>query len=333
MSNIHDVAREAGVSIATVSRHIAGQKVRAADAVDQAIEKLGFRPNTSARGLRMGRHNTVAAIVPDMSNPYFAQIVHGLEETIADSGLRVVVASSNECSETEVQLLKRLSDAVDAFVLVPAIESLTTKKNLDSLGLPTVLVDRVLHEESSYDVVVVDNVAGARIAAEHLTELGHRRIGIISGPQTSLPGRLRHESFLAATSQAGVLIPENFRQIGEFTQKFGYEAARSLLTAADKPTALFVGNNLMTHGALRAIHELGIDMPSELSILSFDDFALADLLNPPLTVISRPAGLEGQIAGQRLLQRLQDPLTPATKQVLPVALTLRSSTAAPVSTP
>lgn len=329
MSNIHDVAREAGVSIATVSRHIAGQKIRSAAAVDAAISNLGFRPNTSARGLRMGRHNTVAAVVPDMSNPYFAQIVHGLEETIAGSGLRVVVASSNESPQTEVQLLQRLADAVDAFVLVPAIESSTTKETLDALGLPTVLVDRVLHEESSYDVVVVDNAEGARIAAEHLTTLGHQRIGIISGPQTSLPGRLRHESFLAATAAAGIEVPGPLRQVGEFTQEFGYTAARTLLATDNPPTAIFVGNNLMTHGALRAINDLGISMPRELSLISFDDFALAELLNPPLTVISRPAGLEGQIAGQRLLERLENPAVEATKEVLPVSLTLRSSTASP----
>lgn len=329
MANIHDVARAAGVSIATVSRHLAGQRVRSAAAVDRAITELHFRPNTSARGLRLGRHDTVAAIVPDISNPYFAEIVHGLEETLASAGMRVVVASSNEDADTEVQLLNRLSDAVDAFVLVPAIESAATKLALERIGLPTVLVDRVLHEESAFDVVVVDNAAGARLAAEHLVSLGHTRLAIVSGPQTSLPGRIRHEEFIAAAAEAGIDIPDRFRKIGWFTQDFGFAATRELLAESPRPTALFIGNNLMAHGALKALNESGIDMPGELSVLSFDDFALAELLNPPHSVISRPAGLEGQTAGERLLHRFADPGAAATKSILPVALTLRASTGVP----
>ena len=332
MANIHDVARAAGVSIATVSRHLAGQRIRSTAAVDRAIAELDFRPNTSARGLRLGRHNTVAAIVPDISNPYFAQIVRGLEETIAPAGLRVVVGSSNEDADTEVQLLNRLSDAVDAFVLVPAIESDATKLALERIALPTVLVDRVLHEESAFDVVVVDNAAGAELAARHLAGLGHTLLAIISGPQTSLPGRIRHEQFVAAAAEANVEIPERFRKIGQFTQDFGYEATRELLAEPERPTAIFVGNNLMAHGALKALNEAHIAVPAELSMLSFDDFALAELLNPPHSVISRPAGLEGQIAGERILHRLAQPDAPAVKRILPVSLTLRASTAPPPRT-
>lgn len=331
--NIHDVAREANVSIATVSRHLAGKKIRASIAVEQAIEHLDYRPNSSARGLRLGKHNTVATIVPDISNPYFARIVHELEATISNKGFRVVVASSNEDARQEVELLRNLSDSVDAYVLVPVIESSGTKETLERIGLPAVLVDRVLTEESAFDVVVVDNAGGAEQAAHHLLGLGHQEIGIISGPQTSLPGRIRHEHFIATVEATGILMPAKWRKIGQFTQEFGHNAILELMSCAERPTAIFVGNNLMAHGALTALNELGIGIPKEMSVLSFDDFELAELLAPPHTVISRPAALEGRAAGELLLNRLLKPGSSPIYKVLPVSLTLRASTATPPTSP
>ncbi|PYI69085.1 hypothetical protein CVV68_04685 [Arthrobacter livingstonensis] len=333
MANIHDVAQAAGVSIATVSRMLAGENIRNRTAVENAISALGYRPNASARGLRSGRHHTIAVIVPDIANPYFATLVRGIEERVIARGYRIIVASSDEQFTAETEVLGGLMDAVDAVAIVPAEASERTNLMLAELGKPVVLIDRTVSDSPDFDLVHVDNAKGARMAAEHLLSLGHRKIAIISGRQESLPGQVRHTAFIEALAAAGVEIDPGNIKIGEFTRAFGQSAASELIDGGLDFTAVFVGNNTMAQGALLSFHEAGITIPERLSFICFDDFDLAELLPAPVTVISRPAIAEGHAAADLLLARIQAldaAEQPAFRHlILPVQLTVRQSCAAP----
>lgn len=335
MANIHDVAQRAGVSIATVSRMLSGENIRNRAAVEGAIAELGYRPNASARGLRLGRHHTIAVIVPDIANPYFATLVRGIEERVMTRGFRIIVASSDEQFTAEHEVLGGLIDAVDAVAIVPAEASDRTHRMLADLGKPVVLIDRTVGDDPEFDLVHVDNAGGARMAAEHLLSLGHRRIGIISGRQETLPGQVRHKVFLETLSAAGVHVQPEDIKIGEFTRSFGQRAAQEMIAANTGITAVFVGNNTMAQGALLSLHAAGVCIPGRLSFLCFDDFDLAELLPAPVTVISRPAIAEGHAAADLLLARIDDLESGSQRKfrhkVLPVALTVRQSCAAPAT--
>lgn len=350
MATIHDVARLAGVSIASVSRMLAGENVRSAEAIRRAIDDLGYRPNASARGLRLGKHHCIAVIVPDIANPYFAALVRGIEERVMTRGFRIIVASSDEQFSAESALLGNLVDAVDAVAIVPAEEGARTRRMLSELNKPVVLIDRSVGDEPGFDLVHVDNASGARAAADYLLSLGHRRIGIISGRQDTIPGRARHQAFLATLAAAGIAVPAEAVKIGEFSRDFGRHAAQELIDqgligrglGGQSPiehgpiagiTAVFVANNTMAQGALLALHAAGVSIPEHLSFLCFDDFDLAELLPAPVTVISRPAIAEGHAAADLLLQRIEHfgstHQPPLEHKVLPVSLTIRQSCAAP----
>ncbi|KQP64343.1 MULTISPECIES: LacI family DNA-binding transcriptional regulator [unclassified Nocardioides] len=333
MANIQDVARHAGVSTATVSRFLAGEHVRSHDAVAAAVEALDYRPSRTARGLRMGRHLAVGVVVPDITNPFFAAVTRGVEEVITPAGLQVVIANSGESVAREAELVGDLERRVDGIVLAPATETDVVPSRLAASGTPVVFVDRVVTSGSDVDSVEVDNAAGARLAAEHLLGLGHRAIAVISGPQTCTPGRERHEVFLAVLAEHGVVPAADHVEIADFTEAGGSAAMHRLLERPDRPTAVFVANNLMVVGALKAIRLRGLRLPDALSVVGFDDLDLGALLDPPLTVVDRPTVAQGAAAGRLMLARLEHPDQPRASLTLPVELVVRGSTAAPPRSP
>ncbi len=189
------------------------------------------------------------------------------------------------------------------------------------------LVDRTLPEPGPTDAVLVDNAGGAIAAARHLLELGHRRIGLVSGPLDTTPGAERHDGFVAACAQADVAVLVDH---GEFRVDGGYQAAMRLFGRADAPTAVLAANNLMTVGLLRALHDLGLRIPDVVSVIGFDDHLLADLLDPPLTVVDRPTETQGAVATRMLLARLSAATSGEGRTVrLDTNLIVRASTAPP----
>jgi LacI family transcriptional regulator len=334
LTTIHDVATRAGVSAATVSRHLRGDRVRAAEAIRQAVEETGYRPSAAAQSLKSGRHRAIAVVVPDITNPYFAAVVKGLESVSREHGLRLLLADSDESVEREDELLADLVHQVDGVLLAPVTEQDRTPLHIRRSGVPVVFVDRDLTGGEQFDTVMVDNDGGARLAARHLLDLGHTRIAAISGGQDSTPGRGRREGFLAELAAAGVEMPPSFDRIGDFREESGYRHTLSLLGSADAPTAVFTANNMMTLGALKALHDMGMDVPGEISLLGFDDLDTGPLLRPPLTVIDRPMVEQGVLAMRLLLRRLGEsgPPGPPRSLVLETKLIERGSTAAPRGT-
>ena len=329
MVNIQDVARLAGVSTATVSRYLAGERVRSAEAVADAVRELDFRPSQTARGLRTGRHMAVGVVVPDISNPFFAAVARGIENVLTPAGLQVALANSGESVEREAELVVNLQRRVDGVIIAPATETDSVPDHLAATGTPVVFIDRALRKNTVYDVVEVDNEAGAAAAATHLVELGHRSIGMISGPLTSTPGRERHEGMLARLAELGVPMREEHVVVADFKESGGRHAMRQLLELPNPPTAVFVANNLMSIGALKAVRELGLRLPRDLSVVGFDDLDLGPLLDPPYTVIDRPTTGQGEAAAHLMLERLSDHGRPQQSLVLPVEMIVRGSTAAP----
>lgn len=317
------------MSPATVSRYIRGQRVRSEDAIRAAIKESGYWPTAAARSLRSGVHYAIAVVVPDITNPFFAALVKGIESVFQAGPYSVLLANTDESSELEDTLLADLIRRVDGIILAPATEQDQTPLHVREAGLPVVFVDREL-KGASVDSILVDNVDGGRQAARHLLDLGHRRIAMISGPLNTTPGRGRYEGFVAELENGGVVLGEECCITADFREKGGYDAMLQLLALAERPTAVFAANNVMTIGALRALHAMRVQTPGEMSIIGFDDLDLAAVLRPPLTVIDRPMVQQGVLAARLLLTRLIDHSTEDSQRVvLPVRLIERGSTAPP----
>ncbi|MEJ7742459.1 MAG: LacI family DNA-binding transcriptional regulator [Nocardioidaceae bacterium] len=331
MSTIGDVARMAGVSTTTVSRHLAGHKIREVAAVEATIAALDFRASAVARSLKSGVTGSVGLIVPDVSNPFFAAVVKGVESVSRQLELNVFLSNTDESVERERSVLQGLIGRVDGLILVPVREEADNTQELRRAGVPIVLLDRLLNGCDDLDSVLVDSRGGAAQAADHLLKLGHQRIGLISGPLDTTPGRERYEGFMETLARAGVRQDPALIHMGDFKHESGYQATLRLLGLPWPVTAIFSVNNLMSAGVLRALHHMGVRVPGELSFVGFDDLELAELLSPPLTVISRPAAEQGVLA-MRLLRNRIEGKGPARPQhiVLDSQLTVRGSSGPPM---
>ncbi|MFF5206211.1 LacI family DNA-binding transcriptional regulator [Streptosporangium sp. NPDC000396] len=304
MVTIHDVAARAGVSPATVSRFLRGQRVRSFEAIQAAVDELGYWPSAAAQSLKSGRTHTIGVVVPDITNPYFAAVVKGMESVTREESYRILLANSDESSEREDDLLADMVRRVDGIVLAPATEQDETPLHVRDADVPLVFIDRDLTGGEHFDAVLVNNREGGRQAAEHLLGLGHTRVAAISGNQDTTPGRLRREGFLNGLAAADVEIPAEYDLVGDFREESGYQLTLSLLSLPEPPTAIFTANNLMTLGALKALHDMRIDVPGYMSLIGFDDLDTGPLLRPPLTVIDRPMAEQGVLAMRLLLRRL-----------------------------
>jgi len=327
---IVDVAEEAGVSVATVSRHLSGKRVRAADTVDSAISKLRFQPSPTARSLKSGRTRSIALVVPDIANPFFAEIVRGAESVSIQDGYTIFLANTDESNERETEVINDLAGRVDGVLLVPACESNANPQHLADAGVPTVLVDREAAGVDVFDTVLVDNEGGARAAVEYLISLGHERIAAITGPPESTPGRLRLDGYRDTLESHGIEYSEDLIEVGDFRRHSGYQGMMRILGTPDPPTAVFVANNLMTIGALHGLRDVGVSVPGDISIIGFDDHVFANIMTPPLTVIERPTEQQGVLAMRLLMLRLrQTASSPPRHVVLDTRLVIRESCGPP----
>lgn len=315
MTTISDVARRAGVSAATVSRYLKGEPVRAEERVRDAIAALDFRPSVVARSLKSGVTRTIGLVIPDVTNPFFAAVVKGVESVAREAGYTISLFNTDESIDRESELVEDLAERVDGLILAPVSERDPVPERARRRGVPIVFLDRDV-PGSSFDAVLIDNHAGGRQAAEHLLGLGHERVAIVSGPLESTPGRQRFEGFTEALRGAGLELSPDYAQIADFRRQGGYQATLRLLGLAAPPTAIFVANNLMTIGALHAVHEVGIKVPERLSIIGFDDLDLADLLAAPLTVVDRPMEEQGVLAIRLLLSRLDGTYTSEPRRIV-----------------
>ena len=331
MASLQEVAQRAKVSIATVSRVLnKSDKVvpETRAIVEQALRELGYRPSRVARRLRMkdGRAHLVGLIIPDIQNPFYAEIARGVEDAAYAAEYALLLCNSDENPEKERFYLDVMrSESVDGIVLPPFDETDAAVIEIAATGMPVVCVDRSMAKLKT-DLVEVDNHRGAFEAVSHLLDKGHKHIGLIEGRSQVSTSRERRRGYLDALAERGITVRKELMRAGDFKQESGRLLANELLALRKPPTALFVCNNLMTVGALATIHQRGLRVPQDVAIVGFDDLPWAEALDPPLTVVRQPAYEVGRQAMELLLKRIMDPdRAPVTVRLLPELVT-RSST-------
>jgi LacI family transcriptional regulator len=288
-----------------------------------------------ARSLKSGLTKSIALVVPDVTNPYFAAVAKGAESVSRQAGYNVVLCNTDESGAREEEVLNDLIGKVDGIILAPAMEKDEAPLLARRAGVPVVFLDRETEESGLFDTVLVDNIGGSRLAAEHLLGLGHELIAVIHGPLSSTPGRERQEGFLGALEERGITLSEDLLHDGSFREDGGYQAMIRLLARRTPPTAVFIANNVMTMGAIRALREMSVAIPNDLSVLGFDDHApMFELLSPGVTVIDRPMEEQGVLAMRLLLKRLGPMDNTAPRRiVMDTRLITRGSCAPPREIP
>ncbi|RMI14704.1 MAG: LacI family transcriptional regulator [Calditrichaeota bacterium] len=334
MPNLKDVARLAGVSIATVSRVLNGAKNVNPETrlkVEQAVQQLNFQPNRVARRLRAKRvqSNLIGVLIPDIQNPFYVEVVHGIDLATTEMSYAFLMSNFSQSEEKERFYLDiMLSESVDGLIVAPAHEEDAKVKAIVKSGLPVVCIDRVLRGVN-VDAVVVNNRQGAYDAIQYLVQLGHRRIAFICGPLKIPTYRERLNGYREALEENGIAYDEALVRFCDSTLEAGKRIARELLELSPPPTALFTGNNLLTLGALEVLHRQNMRIPRDISILGFDDMYWSISLNPPLTAVSQPGFEIGRRAAEMLFQRINEPGRPTAQIVLNTRLMVRSSCGAP----
>jgi DNA-binding LacI/PurR family transcriptional regulator len=327
-----DVAKRAGVSIATVSRVVNSHEsvrpeIRAR--VLLAIEALGYRPSRAAQLLRAKRGHVIGLIIPDIQNPFFTAVARGIEDVAYQHGYSLILCNTDENSDKERLYLDVMrAEAVAGVILATTVEDNPNVGRFFEDGIPVVAIDRHLNDPR-IDSVMVDSVQGTLEAMSHLIELGHRRIGFISGPVTITTMAERRDGYLSAHKRHDLIASPELMRFGYPRLADGYACAQELLQLSWPPTALFVANNLMALGALQAIQERGLSIPHGISLVSFSDMPWASLLQPPLTAIVQPDYELGQKAAELLLERFAQPDKPVSHVQLSLTLTVRASTGRP----
>lgn len=334
MTTMNDVARVADVSIATVSHVINGTRFvspERAERVLAAMRELDYTPDATARSLRVGRTHTIGLVIPDNSNPFFAELARRTEEAGFDAGYTTILGNSGERPERERQYVSTLlSKRVDGLIIAPfrAVDP-PLKRLLAKAAIPIVVIDRddVI---PAADAVLHDDAGGGRQAAEHLLELGHASIACVAGPTHHGPGPGRLEGFLSTLRERGVTIGEDAIVRGDYHFEGGRAATAELLERGGSFTAVFAANDLMAAGAIRELLAHGRAVPDDVSVIGFDDAPLAEMTSPALTTVRQPLDEMADTAVSLLLARLNDPaVEPRGHHLLATSLVVRDSTAPP----
>ncbi len=304
-----DVARLSGVSSMTVSRVINGSERVSPQTrlrVEQAIAELGYVPSRLARGLIGRKTGTLAVIVPDVANPFFTLIVRGAEDVARRGDYRMILCDTRADLTIERDVVEEMiAHRVEGVVIAPVSDrSRGHLRRLTRYGVPFVLVDRTVPRVES-DVVVGDNVAGARGLVEHLTALGHRRIGFIVESDEVSTARERHQGYVEGLRTAGLQADSNLIVRASVDPGGGFEGMRRLLELENRPTAVFTVNNLVALGAIEAVRANGLEVPDDVALVCFDDIEYASRMYPFLTVMAQPAETLGTLATQLLLDRVE----------------------------
>ena len=307
MSNIQDVALKANVSIATVSRVVnkSDHKVNPAtrDKVLAAIQELDYRPNALAKGLLMKKTMTIGIIIPDISNPYYAEIVRGIQDVADRTGYAVMLHNTDRKQERIVRHIYLLREkSVDGVIFCGGIIS-----GYETLSILKELKERVVvvgRHEVDFPAVMVDNMGGATQAVQHLIDLGHRRIASISGPEGSSTATDRLTGYRNALAQNGLSFDEGLVRRGTWSPESGYLLARELLQREERPTAIFCANDQMAFGVIKAARELRLAVPKDLAVVGFDNVPTGSYFDPPLTTVEIPMYDIGAAAMKMLIDLL-----------------------------
>ena len=328
MATIKDVAKLADVSISTVSHVINGTRFvspAATEKVHVAIEQLGYKPSAVARSLKTNRTRTIGMLTSSNTNPFFAEVIHGVEATCNERGYHLVLCNSGDDTEKKISNIQNLEEKrVDGLLIMTAHSEPEFFQTLqDCTESPMVILD-CQSPGIDADIIMEDPEVGGYEATHYLIDQGFSSIACISGPQHLSPSNGRFAGYHKAMKEAGLKVNPYWVIEGELNAESGYQATKKLLTGAregfsDMPEAIFAGNDLMAMGAICAIQSMGYKVPEDISVIGYDDIELAAFTSPPLTTMHQPKAQLGQLAAETLLNRIEDP------SIEPVVRTLKSS--------
>jgi LacI family transcriptional regulator len=330
-ADIREVARRAGVSISTVSRYLNHKVVSPAAErrIEEAIRELAYLPNRIARSLKMKRTMTLGMVIPDITNPYFPEVVKGVDMAARAAGFNLILANAGEDPVIEWEHMQTLRGLrCDGVLLIPApnvgVDEVERARRLDAYPLPLVFIDRSLNLDR--DIVVSDNVRSAGEAVRHLLRLGHTRIGLLDTTLDVSSHRDRAEGYLQTMKEAGLGPDPRYVVRAVPTVADGFAATVKMLEANPPPTALFVPSNRSTIGALQAVSARGLRCPDDISLVSYDDYEWQEAFRPRLTTVAQPAFLLGQRGAEVLINRItSESDAPSEQVVLSSRLVVRES--------
>jgi DNA-binding LacI/PurR family transcriptional regulator len=312
-STLVDVAREVGVAPMTVSRALHKPEKVAPDTRNKILEackRLNYRPNASARSLRTKTSHQVGVIIPDWQNPFWIDVVGGIEAILTRAGFQLLIANSNEEGERQaLEIDAILSRSVDGLLIAPTVDSAQIIHELVEAGSKIVVIDRLPPGLDGVHYVTVDNEAGAYKATKHLLDEGHRQIGLLAGNINLDTGQQRLDGYLRALQEQGLRVNDQWIRTAETNaalvgKQIGYKGTLEFLDMANRPTALLCTSNTIVIGALLALQERYIRIPQEMAIVSFGNLEWTSLLTPPLTVVTQPTFAMGSQAAQMLIDYL-----------------------------
>lgn len=337
MATMADVARSAGVSVATVSHVLNGTRPvlpHTRQAVLDAVEELAYAPNALARSLVTARTRSLGLAVSAISNPYFTEILQGVEAAAVRQGYGVLIADPRDDPDHELQVVRLLHERrVDGVIVAPSADPRALVAHLRRHRVPTVFLDRLVdvpHDASPrFDQVSAAGTEPTARLVRHLAELGHRRIGLVAGRPGFSTTLERTAGYREGLGAAGLPYDDALLAHGDSESAGAERATAGLLSLPAPPTALVTANNAMTLGALRALRDRGLTVPGDVALCCFDDFPWADLFTPRLTAVAQPGRELGAQAVRLLLERLADPDLPARTVRLTCTLMHRTSCGCP----
>ena len=329
-SKIKDIADRAGVSTATVSRALSGSGL-VAEATEKRIRaaalELDYRPNIAARNLRMQRSMAILLVVRDVSNPFYLEIFKGVEAEARAAGFSVLMGNANNDPLRAAEYFEMLQDGhADGMILMTGALGDEAVRSLKGPVRKPLVVALELIEDLDVPNVHIDNRKAAYEAVQHLIGLGHRRIAHVQGPMPEYMSIMRREGYQAAMSDAGLLVADGYDLPGDYTLERGQSACRELFSRKDRPTAIFLANDEMAIGAINELRRLGFSVPSDVSIIGFDDIFLSETFYPPLTTVSQPRDEIGRQAMRMLLKLISGEANTLPSRQLETTLSIRGTT-------
>ena len=327
---IAEIARQAGVSVPTVSKVLNGRADVAPDTRNQ-VQRLLAQNDYRRRGARSrrSRAGVVDLVVPNLDSPWVVEVIRGAEEAAQEAGASIVVSAVHGEHRDVRRWLDSLAERrSDGVVLVVSELDKGERGRLAALNVPLVLVDPVGQADPDIPTVGATNWAGGLAATEHLISLGHRRIGVITGPASVLCSQARLDGYRAALERAGIAADPDLVRYGDFLHDSGFDHAAWLLNLPDPPTAIFAGSDLQAFGVYNQARERSLRVPQDLSVVGFDDLALCSWVNPPLTTVRQPLAEMASMATRLALEGRADHGS-ASRVELATTLVVRTSTSAP----
>ncbi|PIJ71455.1 DNA-binding transcriptional regulator CytR [Erwinia sp. OLTSP20] len=327
-----EVAEKAGVSTATVSRALMNpEKVSAAtrEKVAEAARAIGYAPHPLARNIKRNETHTILVIVPDICDPFFSELIRGIEVTAARHGYLVLIADCAHQNQQESTLMDLMvARQIDGMVLLGSRLPFDTHPDNTRI-LPPMVMANEFAPQLKLPTVHIDNLTAAFEAVSHLVKYGHRRIACLTGPETMPLSQFRLQGYIQALRRSGISINNAYIVRGDFSFKAGQQALKTLMTLADPPGAIFCHNDMMALGVMAQAKQMGLGIPQDLSVVGFDDIELARYCDPPLTTIVQPRFKIGCEAMSLLLNQLEGKTVSNGSRLLEFTLEIRASTAPP----